>query len=136
MELADLKAKAIGARSFSAAVGPPDAPRTIHLRAPTQHELRLASLRAGVGTMADAAAMAVLERALVVLAVVGWAGVTCADLAPVLESDPSATDAAPFEPGATELLLDAQPEWGEQLWRVLLEHITERSQRRDEAAKN
>jgi hypothetical protein len=133
VELADLKAKAIGARSFSAAVGPPDAPRTIHLRTPTQHELRLASLRAGVGGMSDAAAMAVLERALLVLSVVGWAGVACADLAPVQSG---ADDAAEFEPGATELLLDTHPEWGEQLWLVLVEHITERGQRREAAAKN
>jgi len=136
MDLADIKAKAIGARSFSAVVGPPESPRTISLLTPTQHEMRMASVRAGVADQSDAAAMLVLERALLVLAVVGWSGVTCGDLAPVLQADARGNDVAAFEPGATELLLDAQPDWGAQLWVLLLQQITSRSDRREAAAKN
>lgn len=131
--LADLRRAFDAAREFTLYVGPDDATprRSLTLRLPTEHEVRVASLRAGVRTMSDPAALALLERQLLVQSVVGWAGMRRCDLLP---HEPA--DALEFHPGAVELLLDAQPEWFKQPAGELLERISARAQQRDAAAGN
>lgn len=132
MDLAEIKRRALEAREFSKDVGPEDSPRRISLRIPTQHEITIASRRAGLHqTLDDGAAHLVLERSLLVLAVVGWSGVKVSD---VLPGGPG--DAFPWEAGATELLLDAQPDWARVLYQELLARLVERRTVRDTAEKN
>lgn len=134
MDLYDLAAKARAARQFTVVLGAADAPRTITLHAPTQHEVTVAGLRAGVGKASDPAAMPLLQRALLCAAVTGWAGVLCTDLVPDLKA--GGQDEAPFGPGATELLLDANPLWEQSLWIQLAEVLATRVARTESAAKN
>ena len=56
------------------------------------------------------------HRALLVLAVVGWSGVTVRHVLPTHATD----EAFDFEPGAVEVLFDAQPEWEGKLLQALL----------------
>ena len=137
-EIADIKARVLAARQFSISVVADSAPRTIHLLEPTAYDVRLASLRAGLGGLRDDAALAVLERALLLDAITGWSGVTGADLlAPHPEQAAKAGPVSvPFEAGGAELLLDAQPDWGRRLWAELLERLAKRGTTREAAAKN
>lgn len=132
MDLDYIKRKALAKREYTAKVGPEDAQRTIQMRLPTEHEITLASLRSGIAGMADAAAVAVLQRALVVQSVVGWSGVLCSDLLPGVEGDHE----LPFETGAVSELLDAQHEWGQVLADELYTRLAERRKIRDAATKN
>lgn len=137
-DIAELKARVLAARQFVVVVGPADAPRTVHMQEPTAQDVRLASLRAGLGGLQDAAALAVLERALVADAITGWSGVTAADLLAHHPEQAAKAGAAPvkFEPGGADLLLDAQPAWSERLWSELLERLARRGAAREAAAKN
>lgn len=132
--LADLRRAFEQQREFTLYVGPEaDTPRrSLTLRLPTQHEVRIASLRAGVRTMSDPAALALLERQLVIQSVVAWAGMRRADLQ--LPAD--GTDTLEFHPGAVELLADAQPDWFKQPAAELFDRIARRDQERDAAAGN
>ena len=95
MDLADIKRQALAAREFSLTVG---GTRHITLRAPTQHEIVLAARRAGLHLLdEDAAAQVLLQRSLLLLAVVSWAAVLLADVLPAHEPAP---DLLPFEPGS------------------------------------
>lgn len=131
--LADLRRSFESQREFTLYVGPEaDTPRrSLTLRLPTQHEVRVASLRAGVRNMSDPAALALLERQLVIQCVVGWAGMRRSDLQ--LADGAEALD---FHPGAVDLLLDAQPDWFRQPAAELFERISRRDQERDAAAGN
>lgn len=135
--IADIKARVLAARQFSVTVGP-DSARTVQLLEPTTHDVRLASLRAGLGGLQDQAALAVLERTLLVDAITGWSGITAADL---LANHPeqaakAGDEAVAFEPGGAELLLDAQPAWSQALWAEMLERLAKRGSKREDAAKN
>lgn len=131
MDLADIKRQATAAREFTLTVG---GTRHITLRQPTQHELVLAARRAGLHNLADdAAAHVVLQRSLLLLAVVGWAGVLLADVLPTHEP---AQDLLAFEPGAVALLIDAQPEWETELANALTARMSTRKTKQDTAAKN
>lgn len=126
MELADIKRKALAARQFSVEV----APATFTLTIPTKLESSVAYMEAA-GTKGRSS-MLRLQRALVVLAVTGWAGVQIKHVLP----DYSGDDSFAFEEGATETLLDAQPAWEEKLTTALLDKIAERKAAEDTAAKN
>lgn len=134
MDLHDLKRLALAAREFSVSVGPADAPRHITLRTPTQHEVVLAARRAGLHAVQDdAAAHVVLQRSLLLLAVVAWSGVLVAD---VLPDHPQATDVLTCEADAVQLVIDAQPQWEAALGAALMERMSRRAQEKDTAAKN
>lgn len=134
MDLSDLKRHAIAAREFSVPVGAPDAPRHITLRMPTQHEVVLAARRSGLhGVDEDAAAHIVLQRTLLQLAMAGWSGVVVGD---VLPDHPEAAQPLEWSAGAAELLLDAQPDWGQTLGGALMERMAARKAQKDTAAKN
>lgn len=134
MDLEEIKRLALVARQFDVTVGPEDAPRFISLRLPTQHEVVLATRRAGLHRMADdMAAHVVLQRALLVSSVIAWSRVTVGD---VLPDSPAAAELLVYEPGAVELLLDAKPEWEEHLGAELLSRLAQRRAVQDTAAKN
>jgi len=134
MDLSDLKRHAIAAREFAVPVGAQDAPRHITLRLPTQHEVVLAARRSGLhGVEEDAAAHIVLQRALLQLAMVAWAGVVVGD---VLPGHPEAAQPLEWSAGAAELLLDAQTDWAHTLGNALMERMAERKAAKDTAAKN
>lgn len=134
MDLADIKRQANAAREFVVEVGAANAPRHLTLRAPTAFEVKVAALRSGVaGIQNDQAAIVVLQRALLVAAVVGWVGVCVGD---VLKGHANATDALDWDASAVELLLDAQPEWAEALGSALLDRMAQRREDRDTAEKN
>lgn len=136
MDLEYIRRKALAAREYTLTVGPAHAPRTIHLRLPTDYDVRLAGARGRVGGLADVAATIVLERALLVLAIVGWSGVVCTDLLPSAAGTPGADEPFAFEPGAAEALLDAQPAWADAIWHDLVQRLSERNARAEAAAKN
>jgi hypothetical protein len=46
-DIADLKARIHAARQFTVTVGPADAPRTIQLQEPDEHQVKLCAIRAG-----------------------------------------------------------------------------------------
>ena len=136
MELADLKRFALAAREFSLAVGDPARHPACHvsLRIPTQHEVDVAARRSGLSAISDdQAAHVVLSRSLLLLGVVGWSGVTVGD---VLPDSAEAADVLPYEPGAVELLLDAQPEWAQAMYTALIDRMVKRKEAKDTAAKN
>lgn len=136
-DIADLAARVLAARQFSVEVGPADAPRTINLLEPTDHEVRIVSLRCGLGAGKDTAAPVLFERALVAMAIVGWSGVTGADLA-ANHPEQAAKAGGPveFEPLGVDLLLDAQREWAQKLWSELVDRLDRRLTQRQAAAKN
>lgn len=144
MDIADLQRQAMAAREYAVAIGPPDpveAARSIRMRVPTEHEIKLAALRAGVDRLTDAAAPAVLERALLVQAIIGWSNLQCADVLPAdglpgAEHAPAPTEPLAFAPAAVSLLLDAQPAWADTLQRGLYARLKQRAAQRESAAKN
>ena len=130
MELDDIRRNALAARQFTVVVGE----CSFTLRAPTRHEASVAYNRVGQHAGApDTAAMVRWQRAVLVPAVVGWQGVL---LQHVLPNEPGGTEPLPWEPGAVELVLDAQPAWDDQLTHALLDHIAKRRAVEDTAAKN
>lgn len=138
MDLHELASKARAARQTTITLGPSDAPRTFTLLAPTDHQVQVAALRAGMSFAStpaqNSAADVISRRAMLCDAIIGWTGVTCADLAGALKHG----GAEPFEwqGGASELLLDNRPEWADQLWLALASAITRLRTERDTAAKN
>jgi hypothetical protein len=54
----------------------------------------------------------------------------------VLPDEAGGTQPLPWEPGAVELLLDAQPDWDDRLTRALLDQLSRRRIVEDTAAKN
>ena len=134
MDLQDLKRQALAAREFSVPVGPADAPRHITLRLPTQHEIVLASRRSGLHAVQDdAAAHVVLQRALLLLAVVGWSGMQVLD---VLPDHAQGTEVLEWSADAVALVIDAHPGWEADLNVALMQHMVERRVTKDTASKN
>lgn len=138
-DIADLQARDRASRSFSVQVGEPGAPRTVHLLEPSTHEVRLASLRAGLGGQrVDAASMAVLERTLLLQAITGWQGVVASDLLAQYPDQAAKIggDLVSFDAAGVELLLNAQPGWSTTLWTALVDRLARRGQLREEASGN
>lgn len=127
-DIADLTRKALAAREFTVPVGA----ASFTLRLPTEHEKRVASLRArGSTTEADPAFADVVIRALLEAAVVRWSGVTADMLAPG-----GGTEAVDVVPGAAALLLDNQPETAQALTLAFIERSAAREQHAQELEKN
>lgn len=126
MELADIRRNALAARQFSVEV----APATFTLTIPTHMESSIAYSKATIGGKFDGGAQLRFQRALILTAVSGWTGVL---LRHVLNEGDEPID---FEPGAVDLLMDAQPEWESALVSELLDKMAERKAKEDTAAKN
>ena len=127
-DIADLQRKANAAREFVVRVGA----ASYTLRLPTEHETRVAALRArGTTDEADPAFSDVLVRSLLERALVAWDGVTCAMLAPGAGPEP-----ASLVPGAAALLLDNQPEAAQALTLAFVERSAQRAQHVAQLEKN
>jgi hypothetical protein len=78
----------------------------------------------------------VLQRNLLLLAMVAWSGVLVAD---VLQQDPphpQAGDVLEFAPESAELWIDAHPAWEAELSAALMQRMAQRKDVQDTAAKN
>lgn len=129
IELDYIARKARAAREFEHQVGP----ATIRMRVPTKLESSIAYAEsAGGRKYADPGVSLRFHRALLLLAVCGWSGVTVQHMLP---SHPT-PDAFDFETGAIALLLDAQPEWETELLQALLQRLSDRQTAEEAAAKN
>lgn len=133
MELEAIRRKALAARSFTKELGGV----TFSLRVPTQHESSTLYLRCSThaGAM-DPASLVRWQRAMLLQSIVGWAGAKVHHtLSDMVDTDEGGQDFH-FEPGAAEVLLDAQPEWEEELLAAMLERRAARMVREEAAAKN
>lgn len=128
MELDDIKRLAKAARQIGVKAGP----GAFTLQVPTKLQSSIAYMEAGGGAGLRGASLLKFQRALLLLAVVGWSGVP---LSAVL-ADQSAAEDLPYTPDAVELLLDAQPGWEEVLSAALMQAINARRELEDTAAKN
>jgi len=129
MDLADIRRKAQAARQFDHAIGVAG----FTLRVPTKLESSIAwSQSVAQSRQGGGEHHLRWHRELLTLAVVGWSGVMVRDVLPTCE----VAEALVLEPGAAELLFDAQPAWEEQLLTALLEHLAKRSAVEDTAEKN
>jgi hypothetical protein len=137
-DIAELKARIAAAKQFTVTVGPADAPRTIQLQEPDDHQVKLAGIRSGLRGGKDPAAELLFERALLLEAITGWSGVTAADLLRGFPDQAAKAGDKPldFEADGVEMLLDAQREWGNELWSALVDRMAQRSAAREPAAKN
>lgn len=132
-DIADLTRKALAAREFTVPVGA----ASFTLRLPTEHEKRVASLRArgvvkvGERPNEDPAFNEVVLRALLEAAVVQWSGITADMLAPG-----GGTEAVDVVPGAAALLLDNQPETAQALTLAFIYRMADREQHAQELEKN
>ncbi len=131
MDMEDIKRFALAARQFSVEVEP-----GVHvtLRAPTRHELQMASARSEA-TGGSVVSLVAWRRDLSVRAVVVWSGVRVGHVLPD-HADANPDEPLPFDQELVAELLDAQPEWEALLADALFKRLGERSQRKDEAAKN
>jgi hypothetical protein len=116
-----LRAQSLRAREYTHELGP----RTYTLRVPTAYEWR----RIMVGNAADAVAA---QRALLEDAVIGWEGVTAADLFPG-EAEP---EPAAFDRLALACLLDNNLAESDALAQRLIGAYNERRARIEATAKN
>lgn len=121
--------KALAARRFQHAAGP----ATFTLQMPTKLESSIAFAQSVGDGRRDAAANLRFQRALVLQAVIGWSGVLVQH---VLPQHPDPAEGFEFEPGAAEVLLDAQPEWETELLQALLGRVAAREAAEDSAEKN
>lgn len=124
-----LRRKALAARQFDVS---PEPGVSFTLRVPTKHESMVAYMEAAGGR--KAANQVRWQRQLLLLAVVGWSGVVARHVLPGIEQ--GGDDPLAFEPGAAELLLDAQDAWAEQLLAELVQRLDTRQAAEDTAAKN
>ena len=128
MDLEYIARKALAARQFDQVVGP----ATFTLRTPTKLDSSIAYAQAMGAAKRDGSAGLRFERAVALLAVVGWSGVLVRHVLPEHQGD----EPFAFEPGAAEVLFDAQPEWEASLLQALMARIAERQAVEDTAAKN
>lgn len=129
--IADLKRATEAARETTLTVGAPGAGKTITLRVPTAHEVKLAGMRSGVAAKTDVAALSVLERTLLCGAIVAWVNLVQTDVLPGAPAEP-----LPCLPEACALLLDAQPEWEQALSNALFAALAARVSIKAAAEKN
>lgn len=128
MELEAIRRKAQAARQFDVSL---PSGIVVNMQAPTKHESTVAYMESS--GIAKSASQVRWQRALLVLAIVGWRGVLVQHLLP---GATNGNEAVAFEPGAAELLLDAQPDWGDQLLAALVPRLSARQAAEDTAAKN
>lgn len=128
MELEAIRRKAQAARQFEVTLA---AGVVVEMRAPTKHESTVAYMENSGA--AKAASQVRWQRALLVVAIIGWRGVQLRHLLPDASNG---EELVAFEPGAADLLLDAQPDWADQLLAELVPRLAGRQAAEDTAAKN
>lgn len=126
MDLNDLKRKVQAARQFTVEVG---AGRVVTLQRPSRFDLQMAGAKAGMSGGAPGSRLQ-WERLVLSGAVVGWQGITVADFGA------HEADAVAFDPEAVSMLLDAQPEWADQLSEALWMQLAKAEDVEGTAAKN
>lgn len=125
VDWADIRRKARASREFTAEAGH----ASFTLRTPTAFEAEVAAAESQGSNSSHTLALA--KRLLLQRAIVGWSGVQFADVLPDGVPEP-----APWDAGAVDLLLDAQPTWAGQLWDALMHRMEEQAQRLEASAKN
>lgn len=126
MDLNDLKRKVQAARRFTVEVEG----RHLVLQRPSDFDLQMAGAKAGLsGGKPDGRLL--WERLVICGALVDWTGVVASDFG--LEADDTPV---PFDAEAVALLLDAQPEWAQQLSLALFAAIAAANHEKSEAEKN
>jgi len=128
MDLDYIRRKAMAARQFECAAGP----ASFTLRVPTKLESSIAYAGAHSAGKVDSSSGLRFERALGLLAVVGWSGVLVRHVLPTHDGN----EPFEFEPGAAEVLFDAQPEWEGVILQALMARVAERQAVEDTAEKN
>lgn len=128
--LADLKDRALKAREFVHAI----ADCTFTLRTPSRHEMRQVAHQHGLREL-DGPELGLLQYHLVVAHMAGWTGVRVSHLMPDAQGADAATP-VPMAPDAVALLLDAQPEWADQLGTAMLVRVRVRNQALEADEKN
>ena len=126
---AAIAAQAKAAREVQCSAGG----HTFTLRVPTRHEcVRIAHKSDSQGNLA------LLQRALLEEAIVGWLGPRLRDLFPGTEDSSNPEADAPLEWAAqgVPLLLDAQPGWEDTLNEALVDALNDRHARAKAAAGN
>lgn len=131
MDLDQIKRQAQAARQFELAVGPV----VFCLEAPTKLESSVCYMEATGGKGASAAGMLRFQHALAQLCITGWRGVVVGHMLPGLDAQEASAPFA-FEPGAAEVLLEAQPEWASAVVNALMDKVAQRVAVEDTAAKN
>lgn len=128
MDAADIRAAAQRAREFTHAIGE----RVFTLRAPTRTELRETIRAHGLMSAAgDVMALPLLNHYLLLRGLVGWVGVRLCDLGFSADTAP-----LPWSADAVAVLLDAQPEWADQMGAALLTRSQQRTAAAEADAKN
>lgn len=123
MDLQAIQQRAMAAREFEHSIGE----ITYRLRVPTRHEVLLAAQRCGaLRVNGDAAAMLVLQRAVLEGALIGWTGARVRHVLPPEHAGADAEAPLPWAAEAVPLLLDALPDDAQ----ALAGEITQRTERR------
>lgn len=127
MDLADLRRAANAAREFTHELGGV----TYTLRVPTRFEVDCAAGRSG--GVRSTESIVRLQREVVQLAIVGWAGMTAAA---ILGEHKHSAEEVPYDRDAVPLLLDEQPHVVDELWPLLRQRLEARNDAREVAQKN
>lgn len=131
MDLDQIRRQAQAARQFELAFGP----AVFCLEAPTKLQSSVCYMEATGGKGSSAAGMLRFQHALALLCITGWRGVTVGHVLPGLDAQEASAPFA-FEPGAAEVLLDAQPNWADAIMSALMDKVAQRVAVEDTAAKN
>lgn len=124
----DIRARALAARTFTHSIG------TCEFKCvtPTRHDLRRIASEHGLSNLeSDSMALPLLYRYVLESAVVGWMGLRNVDAVPGESSDP-----LPWSTAAVVAVLDNNPDWEDELGRVVVSRANVRGQQLEDAAKN
>lgn len=127
MELSELKRKVQAARRFDVDIGNG---RSITMQRPSRFDLQMAGARSGMTGGNTPGSRLQWERLVVSGAVVHWVGIVARDFGA------ESTEPVPFDADATTLLIDAQPEWGDQLSEALWREMAKADDIEGAAQKN
>jgi hypothetical protein len=134
--LADIKARALQARTFKHRIEQGDEACEFTLLTPTMTQAREVMRQHGLHrSEADSLMMPLLRHYLLLNGVTGWSGVRVVHAL----GDAAGADAQaplPWSADATEVLLDAQPEWAAELGNVLIDRLNARHNALEQDAKN
>lgn len=127
----DIKARALKAREFTHAIGE----CSFTLRAPSRHEVRQVAHEQGLREL-DSAELALLQHHLLVRYLPAWTGVRLRHLLPPGAPTPDSGNPVPCNAESVGLLLDANPEWADELGSLLLGRVRLRNQAIEVDEKN
>lgn len=130
MDLSQIQREAEAAREFDHPCA--DGAVVFSLRLPTRSQTKVAAMRANARPK-DPGAIALLERELLVGAVIGWRGPI---IGHVLPGSPERGLPFAWSADAVPTLLDAQPDWADALGLELFRRMAQRNAVRDTAEKN